>query len=39
VPKSILSPQSQRLAAKIETELRALFVQWGLALGPVAVAA
>jgi 4-hydroxy-tetrahydrodipicolinate synthase len=37
--KSILSPTSQRLAAKIESELRALFVQWGLALGPVVVAA
>ncbi len=39
VPKSILSPASQALAAKIESELRALFVQWGLALGPVTVAA
>ncbi len=38
-PKSILSPVSQRLSAKIESELRALFVQWGLALGPVSAAA
>jgi len=37
--KSILSPASQALAAKIETELRTLFLQWGLALGPVATAA
>jgi hypothetical protein len=37
--KSVLSPVSQALAAKIETELRALFVQWGLALGPVSPAA
>jgi hypothetical protein len=37
--KSILSGKSQALSAKIETELRALFVQWGLALGPVAAAA
>jgi 4-hydroxy-tetrahydrodipicolinate synthase len=37
--KSILSPASRVLAAKIETELRALFVRWGLALGPVATAA
>lgn len=36
VSKSILSAHSQRLAAKIETELRALFVEWGLALGPAA---
>lgn len=34
VSKSILSPASQRLAARIESELRALFRQWGLALGP-----
>jgi 4-hydroxy-tetrahydrodipicolinate synthase len=39
VSKSILSPASQRLYAKVESELRALFIQWGLALGPVAVAA
>ncbi len=39
VSKSILSPTSQRLYAKVESELRALFIQWGLALGPVAVAA
>lgn len=37
--KSILSPTSRAISAKIETELRALFLQWGLALGPVAVAA
>jgi 4-hydroxy-tetrahydrodipicolinate synthase len=37
--KSILSPASQAVAAKIECELRALFVQWGLALGPVSAAA
>ena len=37
--KSILSPASRALAAQIETELRALFVRWGLALGPVAAAA
>jgi 4-hydroxy-tetrahydrodipicolinate synthase len=37
--KSVLSPASRALAAKIETELRALFRQWGLALGPVAAAA
>jgi 4-hydroxy-tetrahydrodipicolinate synthase len=35
-PKSILSSKSQALSAKIESELRALFVQWGLALGPAA---
>lgn len=39
VSKSVLSPKSQGLSAKIESELRALFVQWGLALGPVAAAA
>ncbi|MEO6246903.1 MAG: dihydrodipicolinate synthase family protein, partial [Opitutaceae bacterium] len=38
-PKSILSLASQRLAVKIESELRALFQQWGLALGPVSAAA
>lgn len=39
VPKSIISPVSQRLSTKIETELRALFQQWGLELGPVFAAA
>ena len=39
VPKSILSPTSQALAARIESELRALFLHWGLALGPVSTAA
>jgi 4-hydroxy-tetrahydrodipicolinate synthase len=39
VSKSILSPVSQRLSAKIEAELRALFQKWGLALGPVSAAA
>ena len=39
VSKSILSGKSQALSAKIATELRTLFVQWGLALGPVAAAA
>ena len=39
VSKSILSPASQALSSKIESELRALFIQWGLALGPVAAAA
>ncbi|MSU50721.1 MAG: dihydrodipicolinate synthase family protein [Opitutus sp.] len=39
VAKSILSSKSQGLSVKIESELRALFVQWGLAFGPVAVAA
>ncbi|MBI5689341.1 MAG: dihydrodipicolinate synthase family protein [Verrucomicrobia bacterium] len=34
--KSILSPVSQDLVRKIERELRALYVQWGLALGPLA---
>jgi 4-hydroxy-tetrahydrodipicolinate synthase len=34
--KSILSPVSQELVRKIERELRALYVQWGLALGPLA---
>ncbi|MEO7797526.1 MAG: dihydrodipicolinate synthase family protein [Opitutaceae bacterium] len=38
-PKSIISTASQGLSAKIETELRALFLQWGLELGPVSVAA
>lgn len=37
--KSILSPASQGLSAKIERELRALFLQWGLPPGPVAAAA
>ena len=37
--KSILSAASQRAAVKIESELRALFIQWGLALGPVSAAA
>jgi 4-hydroxy-tetrahydrodipicolinate synthase len=37
--KSILSSESRALAAKIEVELRALFRQWGLALGPVAATA
>ena len=37
--KSILSPASRALAVKIETELRALFLQWGLALGPVSAVA
>ena len=36
--KSILSPASRALAVKIEAELRALFLQWGLALGPVSAA-
>jgi len=31
--KSILSAKSQAISRKIETELRALFVQWGLSLG------
>ncbi len=35
VSKSILSPKSQALSVKIEAELRALFEQWGLALGPL----
>ena len=39
VAKSVLSPHSQRLAVTIESELRALLVQWGLALGPVSAAA
>ncbi|MBL9199856.1 MAG: dihydrodipicolinate synthase family protein [Opitutaceae bacterium] len=38
-PKSILSPESRALAVKIESELRALFRQWGLVLGPLAAAA
>jgi dihydrodipicolinate synthase/N-acetylneuraminate lyase len=38
VPKSILSSASRSLAAKIESELRARFVQWGLPLGPGATA-
>lgn len=37
--KSIVSPASRELSARIEAELRALLIQWGLALGPVAVAA
>lgn len=37
--KSVLSPASRALAAKIESELRALFVKWGLALGPIFAAA
>ncbi|MEY4686669.1 MAG: hypothetical protein RIR76_692 [Verrucomicrobiota bacterium] len=37
--KSILSPVSRVTARKIEMELRALFVRWGLALGPLAAAA
>lgn len=36
--KSILSPASRGLSAKIERELRALFLQWGLPPGPVAAA-
>ncbi len=36
--KSILSSESRALAVKIEAELRALFLHWGLALGPVAAA-
>lgn len=39
VSKSILSPASQSLSRKIESELRGLFSAWGLALGPVAAAA
>ena len=39
VSKSILSPVSRALSVKIESELRALLLQWGLALGPVAAAA
>lgn len=39
VPKSILSPASQALAAEIERELRALFLAWRLEPGPGAVAA
>jgi hypothetical protein len=37
--KSILSSESRALAAKIEAELRALFRQWDLALGPVTATA
>lgn len=39
VSKSVLSAKSQGLSVKIESELRALFERWGLALGPVAAAA
>jgi len=39
VSKSILSGKSQALSQKVETELRALFVEWGLALGPLVAAA
>lgn len=39
VSKSVLSPVSRALAAKVELELRALFIHWGLALGPVSAAA
>ena len=39
VSKSILSPASRALSARIESELRALLIQWGLPLGPVAAAA
>lgn len=39
VSKSILSPVSRALSAKVQAELRALLVQWGLELGPVAVSA
>jgi hypothetical protein len=39
LPKSILSPASQALAAKIESELRALFRHWGLTLGPISAPA
>jgi len=39
LPKSILSPASQALATKIESELRALFRHWGLAPGPVSAVA
>ncbi len=39
VSKSILSSKSQGLSVKIESELRALFINWGLALGPVVTAA
>ena len=38
VSKSILSPASRALAARIESELRILFVRWGLALGPAVAA-
>jgi 4-hydroxy-tetrahydrodipicolinate synthase len=38
-PKAILSSESRALSAGIETELRALFTAWGLALGPAAFAA
>lgn len=34
VSKSVLSPSSTALAAAISAELRALFVSWGLPLGP-----
>jgi 4-hydroxy-tetrahydrodipicolinate synthase len=37
--KSILSSESRALAVKIEAELRALFLHWGLALGPVSAPA
>ncbi|MEP7067566.1 MAG: dihydrodipicolinate synthase family protein, partial [Gemmatimonadota bacterium] len=39
VSKSMLSPVSRTLSARIEAELRALLRQWGLALGPEAAAA
>ena len=36
--KSILSPASQKITGKTKREPRALFAQWGLALGPTAPA-
>jgi hypothetical protein len=36
VSKSILSERTRALSRQVEAELRALFRQWGLALGPVA---
>lgn len=36
VSKSILSPASQALAARLTTELRSLFRSWSLTLGPLA---
>jgi 4-hydroxy-tetrahydrodipicolinate synthase len=38
VSKSVLSPESRRLYAKVETELRALFARWQLAPPAAAVA-
>ena len=37
--KSILSRATRALSARVESELRALFVQWGLMLGPASAAA